>query len=63
MTNWRKEMLKTLKTPLKYEGGAIQDADGNIVAMMNRSYEAVLCPVHRDELCKELVKRFNANIG
>ena len=56
---WRKDMLKTLKTPLQYTGGYIHDVDGNQVAGANRAYDAVLTPVHRDELCKELVKRFN----
>lgn len=56
---WRKDMLKTLKTPLQYKGGYIHDADGNEVAGANRNTGAVLTPVHRDELCKELVKRFN----
>lgn len=56
---WRKDLLKDLKTPLQYKGGYILDADGNEVAGANRNTEAVLTPVHRDELCKELVKRFN----
>jgi hypothetical protein len=56
---WRKDMLKTLKTPLQYKCGYIYDVDGNEVAGAKRDNEAVLTPVHRDELCKELVKRFN----
>lgn len=57
--NWRQEMLNTLKTPLTYKSGYIADANGNEVAKMYRENNAWLTPVHRDELAKELVKRFN----
>ncbi|GEM_PF-3497152 len=60
MSKWRDEMLGVLKTPLRVEYGCIVDADGNLVAEMNRGYKAVLLPVYRDELCEELVRRFNA---
>jgi hypothetical protein len=56
---WRKDMLKALKTPLQYKGGYIYDVDGNEIAGANRNTGAVLIPVHRDKLCRELVKRFN----
>ena len=57
--DWRREMLNTLKTPLVYKSGYITDAAGNEVAKMYRENDARLTPVHRDELAKELVKRFN----
>ena len=59
MSKWRDEMLGVLKTPLRVAYGSIYDADGTLVAEMNRGDDAVLLPVYRDELCEELVRRFN----
>ena len=61
--DWRKEMLNRLKTPLKYISGEICDAEDHLLASMYRERGAILFPVDRDELCKELVKRFNAYTG
>jgi 5'-deoxynucleotidase YfbR-like HD superfamily hydrolase len=56
---WRKSLLKALKTPIQYKNGYIYDVNGNEIAGANHNTGAVLEPVHRSELCKELVKRFN----
>jgi hypothetical protein len=58
-SDWRKEMLKTLKVPLQIITGSIYDAEGNLLANMYRERDCVITPVYRDELAKELVKRFN----
>lgn len=57
---YRKEMLSVLKTPLKVSSGSLVDADGKVLAHMNRETGTTpLTPVQRDELLKELVERFN----
>ena len=63
-TDWRKDMLSKIKTPLKCVGGCIVDATDMELASMNRnSSRTTLIPVERDELAKELVKRFNEYKG
>lgn len=52
-------LLKELKTPLKVVSGEIVDAEGNLLLRAYRASDSVLIPVYRDELVKELVRRFN----
>jgi hypothetical protein len=64
MDKWREGMLSHIKTPLKYGYGCILDAEGHELAYMNRNSDtAVISPVERDELAKELIKRFNEYKG
>ena len=63
-TTWREDMLAKIKTPLKVQYGCICDADGVLLASINReSISTPLYPVERDQLANELVMRFNAYKG